>query len=184
MAVLTLGSALPSERKHRQLVAVLCLLVIAMIGSSGVLAHRNRVTTLPLDAVAVAVGPGGGLVEVSAADVLVPGSRVLAGMPDSLDLAREQAAWLAEGTVPRGAGLDSGGTDGRAILRWLGQRWLVPGTMPTPNALWASCSRCSPSRDCSRLATCPMAAVRPMIVASSSMGSAGRYGRLIKWLPN
>jgi glucoamylase len=107
MAVLTLGSALPSERKRRQLVAVLCLLVIAMIGSSGLLAHRNRATTLPLDAIAVAVGPGGGLIEVAAADALVPGSRVLAGMPDSLDLAREQAAWLAEGTVPSVAGLDT-----------------------------------------------------------------------------
>jgi glucoamylase len=107
MAVLTLGPALPSERKRRQLVTILCLLVIAMIGSSGLLAHRNRVTTLPLDAVAVAVGPGGGLVEVAGADSLVPGSRVLAGMPDSLDLAREQAAWLAEGTFPRVAGLDS-----------------------------------------------------------------------------
>jgi glucoamylase len=107
MAVLTLGSALPSERKRRQLVAVLCLLVIAMIGSSGLLAHRNRATTLPLDAIAVAVGPGGGLIEVAAADALVPGSRVLAGMPDSLDLAREQAAWLTEGTVPSVAGLDT-----------------------------------------------------------------------------
>jgi glucoamylase len=107
MAVLTLGSALPSERKRRQLVAVLCLLVIAMIGSSGLLVHRNRVATLPLDAVAVAVGSGGGLIEVAAADALVPGSRVLAGMPDSLDLARKQAAWLAEGTVPRVAGLDT-----------------------------------------------------------------------------
>ncbi len=107
MAVLTLGSALPSERKRRQLVAALCLLVISMIGSSGLLAHRNRVATLPLDAVAVAVGPGGGLIEVAAADALVPGSRVLAGMPDSLDLAREQAAWLAEGTVPSVAGLDT-----------------------------------------------------------------------------
>jgi glucoamylase len=107
MAVLTLGSALPSERKYRQLVAVLCLLIIAMIGSSGLLAHRNQATTLPLDAIAVAVGPGGGLIEVAAADALVPGSRVLAGMPDSLDLAREQAAWLAEGTVPSVAGFDT-----------------------------------------------------------------------------
>src|SRR4029453_6174357 len=107
MAVLTLGSGLPSERKRRQLVAVLCLLVIAMIGSSGLLAHRNRVTTLPLDAVAVAVGPGGGLIKVAPPDTLIPGSRVLAGMPDSLDLVREQAAWLDEGTVPRVAGLDT-----------------------------------------------------------------------------
>ena len=78
-----------------------------MIGSSGVLAYRNRVTAIPLDSAAVAVGPGGELVEVSAADDLVPGSRVLAGMPDSAELARKQAAWLAAGTVPSISGLDS-----------------------------------------------------------------------------
>jgi GH15 family glucan-1,4-alpha-glucosidase len=60
-----------------------------------------------LDAVTVALGPGGALVEVDAADALVPGSRVLARTPDSLELAREQAAWLAEGTVPQVRGLDS-----------------------------------------------------------------------------
>ena len=110
MAVLTLGSALPGERKRSQrrwLGAVLFLLILAMIGSSGLLAQRNRVAIIPLNAAAVAVGPGGSLVDVAAADALVPGSRVLAGMPDSLNLAREQAAWLAEGTVPSVAGLDS-----------------------------------------------------------------------------
>jgi glucoamylase len=110
MAVLTLGPALPDERKRTQrawLSAVLCLLIIAMIGSSSLLAHRNRVTTIPLYAITVAVGPGGGLVEVAAADDLVPGSRVVAGKPNSLDLARKQAAWLAEGTVPSVPGLDS-----------------------------------------------------------------------------
>src|SRR5215212_1921156 len=108
MAVLTLGSALPGERKRGQrgwLGAVLFLLILAMIGLSGLLAQRNRAAIIPLNAAAVAVGPGGGLIEVAAADALVPGSRVLAGMPDSLDLAREQAAWLAEGTVPRVSGL-------------------------------------------------------------------------------
>src|SRR4029453_13191466 len=110
MAVLTLGPALPGERKRSQrgpLGILLCLLVLALIGSSGLLAQRNPSATLPLDAVAVAVGPGGGLVEVAAADALVPGSRVVAGMPDSLDLARKQAAWLAKGTVPSVAGLNS-----------------------------------------------------------------------------
>ena len=64
-------------------------------------------TTIPLDAVAVALGPGGALVEVAAADALGPNAAVLAGMPDSLDLAREQAAWLADGTVPQVSGLNS-----------------------------------------------------------------------------
>ena len=108
MAVLALEPALPRRRQsHRgPLTACLCLLLIVMISSSTLLARRHLDTTIPLDAAAVAVGPGGALVEVAAADALVPGSRVLAEMPDSLDLAREQAAWLAAGTVPRVSGLD------------------------------------------------------------------------------
>jgi Glycosyl hydrolases family 15 len=110
MAVLTLEPALPGERKRSQrgpLAAVLGLLLIVMIGSSGLLAHRNRDRPIPLDAVAVAIGPGGALVEVAAADALIPGTRVLAGMPNSRALAREQTAWLAAGTVPGVSGLDS-----------------------------------------------------------------------------
>ena len=108
MAVLALEPALPRRRQsHRgSLTACLCLLLIVMISSSTLLARRHLDATIPLDAAAVAVGPGGALVEVAAADALVPGSRVLAEMPDSLDLAREQAAWLAAGTVPRVSGLD------------------------------------------------------------------------------
>jgi glucoamylase len=109
MAVLTLEPALSAGRQGQRgsLTACLCLLLIVMISSSGLVAHRNLDTTIPLDAVAVAVGPGGGLVEVASADALVPGTRVLAGTPDSLGLAREQAAWLAAGTVPQVSGLDS-----------------------------------------------------------------------------
>ena len=79
--------------------------LIVMISSSSLLVSIST-TTIPLHAAAVALGPGGALVEVAATDALVPGSRVLAGMPDSLDLAIEQAAWLAAGTVPRVNGLD------------------------------------------------------------------------------
>jgi GH15 family glucan-1,4-alpha-glucosidase len=109
MAVLTLEPALPAVRQSQRgpLTACLCLLLIVMISSSGLVAHRNLDTTIPLDAVAVAVGPDGAVVEVATPDELVPGTRVLAGMPDSLDLAREQAAWLAAGTVPQVSGLDS-----------------------------------------------------------------------------
>jgi len=108
MAVLALEPALFRRRQsHRGLLtACLCLLLIVMISSSTLLARRHLDATIPLDAAAVAVGPGGALVEVAAADALVPGSRVLAEMPESLDLAREQAAWLAAGTVPRVSGLD------------------------------------------------------------------------------
>jgi glucoamylase len=110
MAVLTLEPALPGERKGSQrgpLGTVLLLLVIVMIGSSGLLAHRDRMATIPLHAVTVAVGPGGTLVEVAASDAIVPGTRVLAGMPDSSELVHEQAAWLAAGTVPHVNGLDT-----------------------------------------------------------------------------
>jgi len=108
MAVLTLETALPQERKSSQrgpLAWFLGLLLILMISSSTVLAHRNRDAAIPLDAAAVAIGPGGQMTQVSGADALVPGSRVLAGMPESVDLASEQAAWLAAGTVPRVSGL-------------------------------------------------------------------------------
>jgi glucoamylase len=110
MAVLTLEPALPEERKSSQrgpLGVCLCLVVIVMIGSSGLVAHRNRDTTIPLIAAAVALGSGGELVDVTGVSQLVPGSRVLAGTPDGPDLAREQAAWLAKGAVPRVSGLDS-----------------------------------------------------------------------------
>ena len=151
MAVLTLLPVLPRERESGQrgaLGIVLCLLLVFMIGSSSVLAYRNRVTAIPLDSAAVAVGPGGTLVEVSAADDLVPGSRVLAGMPDSAELARKQAAWLAAGTVPSISGLDSdmvaialldlhvlSGANGVPVAGW-GQPWRY--VWPRDSALVAS----------------------------------------------
>jgi glucoamylase len=108
MAVLTIEPALPRGLpSHRgPLAACLCLLLLVLISSSSLMARRNLNATIPLHAAAVAVGPGGALVEVAATDALVPGSRVLAGMPNSIDLASEQAAWLAAGTVPRVSGLD------------------------------------------------------------------------------
>ena len=107
-AVLALEPALPRAREsHRgPLTACLCLLLIVMISSSSLLAHRSLDSTIPLDAAAVVLGPDGVLVEVAAAEAVVPGSRVLAGMPDSVELAREQAAWLAAGSVPNVSGLD------------------------------------------------------------------------------
>jgi glucoamylase len=110
MAVLSLDSALPGERRGSQRASLgicLGLLLILVIGSSGLLAHRNRDALIPLDSVAVAVGPGGQMIKVAAADEVVPGSRVLAGTPESSVLASEQANWLASGTVPRVSGLGS-----------------------------------------------------------------------------
>jgi glucoamylase len=109
MAVLTLEPALAGDQQSQRgaLTACLCLLLVVMISSSSLVAHRNLDPAIPLDAVTVALGPGGSLIEVAATDALVPGSRVLAGTPDSLVLAREQAAWLAAGAVPQVSGLDS-----------------------------------------------------------------------------
>jgi GH15 family glucan-1,4-alpha-glucosidase len=59
----------------------------------------------PLDAGTMAVGAGGELVRVFDVDALVPGTRVVAGTPDSARQAAEQRAWLAAGEVPQPAGL-------------------------------------------------------------------------------
>jgi glucoamylase len=140
MAVLTLGSALPGERQsHRgPLTACLCLLLIVMISSSSLLVRRNLDTTIPLHAAAVAVGPGGALVEVAATDALVPGSRVLAGMPDSVDVAVEQAAWLAAGTIPRVNGLDGMVATALLDLHVLSRPYGVPvaGWSPSWRYVW------------------------------------------------
>ena len=78
-----------------------CLLLALGAASSGALAVRSRPATPELHAEGLAVGPGGLVVEVGPDTALVPGSRVLAGMPDSLALAQQQADWLAAGTVPQ-----------------------------------------------------------------------------------
>jgi glucoamylase len=140
MAVLTLWPALPRERQgHRgPLTACLCLLLIAMISSSGLLVNRNLDATIPLHAAAVAVGPGGALVEVAATDALVTGSRVLAGMPDSAELAVEQAAWLAAGTIPRVTGLDDMVITALLDLHVLSRPYGVPvaGWSPSWRYVW------------------------------------------------
>lgn len=59
----------------------------------------------PLDAGTLAVGSGSEVVRVFAAADLVPGTRVLAGTPDTRRQAAEQRAWLAAGRVPRLPGL-------------------------------------------------------------------------------
>ena len=133
-------------------------------------------------------------------------------MPDSLDLAREQAAWLAAGTVPRVSGLDGDMVAmalldlhvlsrpyGVPVAGWsppvalrvaarLGAGSLGAGSyrarLPTPNASSTSCSECSRSRDCSRPATCPMAVAFRMIGASSWMASVGLCGQLDRWRPS
>src|SRR4029453_5209427 len=140
MAVLTLVSGLPRERQSYRgpLTACLCLLLIVMISSSSLLVRRNLDTTIPLHAAGVALGPGGALVEVAAADALVPGSRVLAGMPDSVDLAIQQAAWLAAGAVPRVNGLEGMVSTALLDLLVLSRPYGVPiaGWSPSWRYVW------------------------------------------------
>ena len=74
MAVLTLEPALPAVRQSQRgpLTACLCLLLIVMISSSGLVAHRNLDTTIPLDAVAAPSGQGVLFEVPAAADELYP----------------------------------------------------------------------------------------------------------------
>ena len=95
------------SRTQRSMIMVgLCVVLALGAAGAGVHVARSRPATLDLHAEGLALGAGGTVVEVGADVALVPGSRVLAGMPDSLDLARQQADWLAAGTVPQVPGLD------------------------------------------------------------------------------
>ncbi|MCW2810472.1 MAG: glycoside hydrolase 15-related protein, partial [Friedmanniella sp.] len=82
-------------------VGLLCLVVVVSLCGSGFVTGRYA-RPVPLHADTVALGAGGRVVEVpgEAGDLLVPGTRVLAGVPDSARLAAGQRAWLAAGTVP------------------------------------------------------------------------------------
>ena len=132
-------------------------------------------------------------------------------MPDSAELARKQAAWLAAGTVPSISGLDSdmvaialldlhvlSGADGVPVAGW-SQPWRY--VWPRDSALVASAlartghladaerivdflQQVQPAVACFRPATCPMAVEYRMIAASSSTASAGRCGRLNRWRPS
>ena len=94
-----------STRTQRSVLAVgLCVVLALGAAGSGMLAARSRPATLTCMRRAWRSGPAGAVVEVGADAALVPGSRVLAGMPDSLALARQQADWLAAGTVPQVTG--------------------------------------------------------------------------------
>jgi glucoamylase len=102
-----LGIPEPTRTQRSVLAVGLCVLLALGAAGSGVLAARSRPATVHLHAEGLALGPGGTVLEVGADAALVPGSRVLAGMPDSLDLARQQEDWLAAGTVPQVPGLAS-----------------------------------------------------------------------------
>ena len=93
-------------RTQRGVAIGLCLLLALGAAGSGLLAVRSRPAILPLHAEGLAVGSGGAVVELRRDAALVPGTRVLAGMPDSPALAQQQSDWLAAGTVPQLTRLD------------------------------------------------------------------------------
>ena len=88
-------------------VAGLGLLLVTSLAGVGYLVVRGRPAEVPLHADTVVVGAGGEVVEARAAEV-VPGTRVLAGTPDTERLVAEERAWLAAGTVPEVAGVPPG----------------------------------------------------------------------------
>ncbi len=89
------------------LITALCLLLVFGATGSAYLARRASSRAQTLGQTTIAVGAGGAIVDVAASDLLVPGTRVLAGLPESGRLAREQLGWLAAGTVPQVDGVDS-----------------------------------------------------------------------------
>ena len=88
------------------MITALCLLLVFGATGSAYLARRASPRAQALGQTTIAVGAGGAIVDVGASDLLVPGTRVLAGLPESGRLAREQLGWLAAGTVPQVDGVD------------------------------------------------------------------------------
>ncbi len=94
------------------LIGVLVLLLGWLPG--WLLAQRHVVVALEQDG--IAIGADGTVVPMKADEQLIPGTRVLAGSPDSQRLAAEQRAWLAAGRVPQPAGLGSSTMTADALL--------------------------------------------------------------------
>ncbi len=90
---------------RRLLIVALSLLVLVGAGGSGLLLQRTW-PQIGLHQSGVALGAGGLVIEISAGEALVPGTRVLDGTPDSARLAAEQLSWLAAGSVPQVDGVD------------------------------------------------------------------------------
>ena len=142
MAVLRLTNvALPPDlgRGSRALaVAGLGLLLITSLAGMGFLVVRGRPAEVPLHADTVALGVGGQVVEARAIDV-VPGTRVLAGTPDSDRLVAEERAWLTAGQVPVAEGVprdlvEAGLLDLRVLSRAHGVP--VAGWSPSWRHVW------------------------------------------------
>jgi hypothetical protein len=95
------------KRADRQLlIIVLCLLLTVGATGSAYLVRRTSPNAQVLGQTTIAVGAAGAIVEVVTPDALVPGTRALAGLPESGRLAQEQLGWLAAGTVPQVDGVE------------------------------------------------------------------------------
>lgn len=93
------AEARPRRRTSVGALLVCALLVLAVCSAGSARAGIGH-AYFPLASGTVALGAGGAVVAVDSAARLVPGTRVLAGTPDSARLAAEQRDWLASGTVP------------------------------------------------------------------------------------
>ena len=95
------------RRADRQLLIIaLCLLLVVGYRRLGLSRTPHQPGAHVLGQTTIAVGAGGTIVEVVAPEDLVPGTRVLAGLPESGRLAQEQLGWLAAGTVPQVDGVE------------------------------------------------------------------------------
>lgn len=91
---------------RRLLIIGLVLLALSVGSGAAVLVDRTRPTFGALDQSGIAVGADGAVIAIDADAALVPGTRVVAGTPQSERLATEQLAWLAVGTIPDPAGVN------------------------------------------------------------------------------
>lgn len=78
----------------------LCGLLVLTLCAAGSVVPGRGAAFFPLDSGTIAVGERGQLVRVFDSHDLVPGTRALAGTPDSRREAAAQRSWLAAGRVP------------------------------------------------------------------------------------
>lgn len=90
-----------ARHKQKRVLGVCALLVFSLL-SAAIWSHERRETKISLQAETIAVGVGGSIVAVppGAAGILLPGTRVIAGVAGASSYVTEQNRWLQEGSVP------------------------------------------------------------------------------------